>query len=67
MSDYGGVVHLSNDKLDTARASQGNPLERQGSPASQASRGSKRKRQIIMIKSLMSGSDENITVNKPRF
>ena len=28
MSDYGGIVHLSNDKLDTARASQGNPIER---------------------------------------
>ena len=28
VSDYGGIVHLSNDKLDTARASQGNPVER---------------------------------------
>ena len=27
-SDYGGIVHQSNDKLDTARASQGNQQER---------------------------------------
>ena len=27
-SDYGGIVHQSNDKLDTARASQVNQQER---------------------------------------